>query len=1646
MKNWILLTLCLMPTALADVLIPLNSTWNYVKGTAAPASDWRTSDFNAAAWSSGPAPFYYGENLGAGTALPDMVDNYTTIYLRRAFSVADPSVVDRMALRVFIDDGYIIYINGREVARFNVASAEPAFNALAQGAIEPTWVTNSLSGLSEYLVAGQNMVAIQVLNGSRGSSDIVFDLQLESTSDTAPPAITSIQPAPSKVTELKSITVTFSEPVQGVHAEDLLVNNSPAIDVTGAGATYTFTFEEPDFGPVDITWDAGHQIADFADPPHPFNTEGLVLNYLLADESVPYLLSVVPPPDTAVRQLSAIELQFSESVTNIDAGDLQVNGTPASDLIVRPANTYIFQFSPQGPGPVNITWNGAHGIQDFARNPFLAEVWNYDVDPNLPVAQVYISEFLTSAEKPTGLEDEDGDLEDWIELYNSGATAVNLGGWSLTDDPEEPGLWTFPAVNIPAGGRLVVFASGKDRKPTAPGGRLHTNFKLGAGGEYLALFNADSPRAAMTEFDNDYPEQRNDYSYALDPNGAWRYYEVPTPGAANGVSSVTGVVPRPGVSHKRGWHDAPFALAITNTLPGVTIRYTTDGSVPTETSGTVYNGPLQVSGNLVVRAAGFRPNHLPSEVITHTYLFAEDVLLQPNNPAGYPSTWGTSSQMPNNTVPADYEMDPEIINDPMYGPQIVEALKALPVIAISVEIDEMFGAANGIYSHPLSRGAAWERPCSIEIIPLSGGDIQEDAGIQIQGNAAREPQKNPKHPMRVTFKGDYGAKRLDYKVFPDSPVTSFDTLVLRADFNYSWLHWNPSQRIRAQRVRDSWTKDSMRAMGGLASHNRYVHLFINGLYWGIYDPSERPDGSFGEAYLGGEKEDYDVINEGQVVDGTATAYNALLSFNDLSTPGQYEAIKQYLDIPQFIDYMLLHFYIGHEDWFRNKNWYAIRPRDGSRGFLYVPWDGEMILGNNNVNRVATADLPSDLHPKLLANEQYRLDFADRVHRHFFNNGALTPAQNIARWQKRIGEIELPIIAESARWGDYRRDVHQFSSAPYELYTREDQWRNELDRLVNNYFPTRTATVLAQLRSVGLYPSVAAPVFSQHGGRILPGQQLQMSDSGGTIYYTMDGSDPRTYYTDQVSSQAQEYSAPIILMRSARIKARVFSGGTWSALTEADFFIGPRIPMRITEIMYNPEPPGDGFEFIELQNLGALPVDISGYYITGVDYIFPPGSVIESGKIIVLGSAENPAAFAQRYPGLTVHGRFGGQLVNRGERLALVTGAGQTVQSVDYDDDSGWPTSADGDGYSLEITDPFGDPDDPANWHASAAANGTPGQSNSSAPVPLVRINEAQAASAGSSDWLEIFAGEAVNMAGWTLSEANSTNIFIFPTVQFAAGSYHTIAMGDASAAHEFTAPFGLDADRETLILSDASGNVRHIFMYGPQANGFTAAIGVDRVELSYPTPGSANQAVAVFATELKLNELVANPAPGFSDWIEIYNPDPQNPASLRGLFLSVSNQLFEITSAAFVAPRGYARLFADEGPGPNHLDFKLPAAGATVRLLDPLGGVIDELTYPAQPESLSYGRFPDGSNGLISFNYSTPEASNAMGFPVNVSSSSGQITITWPSLTGARYRVDWSDDLSTWQSLAELAATAPESAASDSVSHSQRYYRVIALP
>ena len=1235
--------LCGVVPAIAVVLVPNGGPWSYFKGTAEPSSPadaWRQASFVADGWTTGRSPFFYDTDgtYTGNTLLADMRNGYTSLYLRTAFDAGTEPGPSEVRLRYFCDDGFVLWINGVRVAEVNKSTVDLAFTAVASGAVQEPLAESEivLGGVATWWKAGRNQIAVQAFNSSRSSSDFVFEMELVSMEpDTTPPTVVRIDPAPGTLGTLTRVTVEFSEPVSGVGFSDLIVGDRPAVRVEGSGTTYRFDVEPPAYGEVRVAWDPGAGIHDGANPANRFDPVGPGTSwvYRVVDSIAPGVVEVTPAAGLTVRALDRVEVLFGEEVMGVDAGDLRIAGLPATDVSGSGRGPYVFRYAGLPSGKVTVEWAPEADIRDLANpaNTLNEPGWFYVVDPGFELQPVRIGELLAGTAGATGLADEDGTLQDWIELENRGTAEANLAGWSLTDDPNEPGKWLLPSVRLAPGGFLVVFASGKDRRPAEGAGRLHTNFKLGTAGEYLALFGPGSPRTMVSGFDPSYPEQRNDVSYGPDSAGNFRYFAKPTPGAANGSGTIVGALPRVTFDVERGVFDAPFELRLACGVEGATLRFTTDGSEPTATTGTVSAGPIPISGTRVVRAAAFREGWLPSPTSTHTYLFPAQVAHQPAKPPGVPATWIDGS---GRTWTADYEMDPEMVDSPAYRDRVVPGLLSLPAVSIVTRPSDMFDNAAGIYPKSQERGPAWERPASMEILDSEpGGSIQADCGVQMQGNSVRDPVKTAKHSFRLVFKNDYGDSKFRHHVFPDSPLREFDTLILRADFNNSWMHWSGDQRPRGQRVRDAWMKDSQRAMGGLASHSRFFHLYVNGLYWGVYDATERPDATFAAAYQGGAPEEYDVVNEGQIVDGNRTAYDTMRSLTGLETRAGYERMAQFLDIPAYVDFLLLHFYVGHEDWFTDKNWYASRRRMPGAGFRYQSWDGELMLNSPGANIVARTDQPSGLHARLLASPEYRMLFADRVQRHCFGDGALTPAHAAARYEAWIGRVEAAMVAESARWGDYRRDVHRYSSEPYELYTPDGHFQSERRRLATSYFPGRTATVVGQLRAAGLFPRTAvAPSFGMPPGRVAPDTRVSLSAPAGELYFTADGSDPREPFTGVVAGTASLYVSPIPLLFTTVVKARARVGGEWSALAEGTFEVGRLVPtLAISEIHYHPFG-GEPYEFVEVWNHGPVAVDATGFSFSGIDFFFPAGSVVEPGRRVVIASGLSPTAFAARYPG------------------------------------------------------------------------------------------------------------------------------------------------------------------------------------------------------------------------------------------------------------------------------------------------------------------------------------------------------------------------------------------------------------------------------
>ena len=964
-----------------------------------------------------------------------------------------------------------------------------------------------------------------------------------------------------------------------------------------------------------------------------------------------------------------------------------------------------------------------------------------------------LTEFVAS--NSGGLRDEDGDSPDWIEIHNPNPFAIDLGGYRLHDSANQ---WAFPdGALVDAGGYRVVFASSKYRVP--PDGELHTNFALGASGESLSLLTPSL--VAVTAFSPSFPEQRANVSYGLSGGNA-AFFATPTPGAANGPP-LAGWVRDVEFSAPRGFYSGSFLLALTTPTPGAVIRYTTDASTPTESNGTVYSGPITVNATRTIRARAFLANHLPSLTGTHSYLFLNDVLANQVYAAGTaPPGWPAASVNGqtfrygwNTTLKSQYT-----------NQQLVNGLQQIPSISIVTDQPNLTDPATGIYVNGTLKGDTWERPASVEYLAGDGSPaFHVDCGLRIRGGASRN-DGYPKHSLRLHFRGEYGASSMVFPIHGGDGTEEFDTLDLRTEQNYHWA--NQATGTENTAVREVFCRDLMGAMGESTTRSAYVHLYLNGQYWGIYQTEERAQQDYGATYSGGKPDDYDVIqtsnhpnftyelNSGQI-DAWQALWNLARAHQANPANANYfvlsgrdangvrnPALPVYLDPDHLIAYMLLHYYTGDGDgplsnflsMNRANNWRGMRNRHGTDGFRFFVHDAEHTLQagswvDNRANTNApngsnrgnfTYSNPEWIHEDLTGNAEYRMRFADIAQRHLFNGGAMTPAAAQAIFDARAAQIAQAIVPDVSRWGQ--------SATNHTLA----QWNARLNLIRTNFFPGRPATLLNHLRTRGLFPSVNAPVFSQRGGTVESGYQLTLSSGGqtGTIYYTLDGSDPRAI-GGGIAGTAYAAAIPIqgLVMVRARFRS---SGGVWSALDEAEFVAYPPAAVGdlvVSKIHYHPTNPTNAeeaagfnsdadFEYLELMNITPGTVDLSGVSLTtGVTFSFadaavrvlPPG-----GRVLIAGNAD--ALQFRHGPGLPIAGTFTGDLSNGGEQLRLAKANGTTLLQFTYDDVAPWPTSPDGEGFALVLKDPGLNPNhnQAANWRASTALGGRPGEADQLDPA------------------------------------------------------------------------------------------------------------------------------------------------------------------------------------------------------------------------------------------------------------------------------------------------------------------------------------------
>jgi hypothetical protein len=338
-------------------------------------------------------------------------------------------------------------------------------------------------------------------------------------------------------------------------------------------------------------------------------------------------------------------------------------------------------------------------------------------------SQLYINEFCAS--NTSGITDPDYNSNaDWIEIYNSGSTAVNLKGYFLTDNLDKPLKWKIPSVSLPAKGYITIWADGKDSS-------LHTNFKMDAAGEQIGLYDAEQNCIDSVS----YSLQKPNISNGRNRNNIkqWGFFLAPTPGAANTSAFYTGIVLNsPQFKPLGGIFNSAQNVVLFDDLGG-TVRYTLDGSEPTGSSS-LYTSEIAISKNTVVRARVFKNGMVPGPVVTNSYF-----------------------------------IDTAINNH------------KLPVVSLATDSVNFWDIQKGIYVQSFK--PEWEVPVNIELFENNGSDraaFNELSGMKINGLYSWQlPQKM----LGVYFKKTYGNGSCDFPIFNNTPRSSFKTFALRASGN-----------------------------------------------------------------------------------------------------------------------------------------------------------------------------------------------------------------------------------------------------------------------------------------------------------------------------------------------------------------------------------------------------------------------------------------------------------------------------------------------------------------------------------------------------------------------------------------------------------------------------------------------------------------------------------------------------------------------------------------------------------------------------------------------------------------------------------------------------------------------------------------------
>lgn len=850
--------------------------------------------------------------------------------------------------------------------------------------------------------------------------------------------------------------------------------------------------------------------------------------------------------------------------------------------------------------------------------------------------------------------DDHGEYEDWVEIHNFGDDPVDLNSAFVTDDPTFPTMHQLTETTpgeliIEPGGFIVLWADGQPEQ-----GALHLNFSLSGSGEY---FGISEPDDIVLIDEVTFDQQITDVTYGRTlEGGMWNYYPEPTPGAANDTEGLFEILPTPVFSENNAFFAGSAEITISVSDPEATIHYTMDGSAPTESSP-VYSAPVLIDETTMLRAIAYKTEAISSRIATNTFIAQDEFTLD--------------------------------------------------VVSIVTDSVHLWGSS-GIYDN---RHTGVEKPIHIEYFNPQGElTFEVDAGMKIHA-----PDTRPQQSLRLFARSNYGDTRIEHQIFEEKEVHWFKRLVLRQAAN-------DGQQLARTHFRDGMAHDLFSQMNPDNIYSAYkpVNVFLNGEYWGIYNLRERQDHHFIESNYGFTDVDFlertaTTANTRDQQAGDWEDYDAMRDYlmeNDMADPAHYNTITDWIDIRNYVDYMVTEIWTGNRDWLTNNIKYY-RPRNmPETKWKWLLWDTEYGMGCYPANDHGNPNFDA-LHMSMswggwppnwgTQTSTYMMDNL-KDNPEFVDYFITRHADLLNSWLRTDNVLNKVEDMTTLYEGDMPKQVDRWG---YSM----DTWENAIQGL-NNWISPRASYCREHIMNKWDHATdehiITLDVEPEGAGYIKV--NTIFTDEHPWDGYYFEGVPVALTAVAHSGYQFQEW----IETGDETLDLEVWLAGD-SSLTALFEFTGS-IPdqMVINEINYKSAPFLDTGDWVELTNAGINPVSLSNWQFRDANdnniYTFPQGTVLDTGEFLML--ANSTASFIPYYPNMVnVYGPFDFGFSNNGEVLRLYNEFGTLIDHVEYGVTDPWPTSPNGEGTTLELVDPTFDNTVPQNWFAREDYGGTPGAPN-----------------------------------------------------------------------------------------------------------------------------------------------------------------------------------------------------------------------------------------------------------------------------------------------------------------------------------------------